>query len=426
MLTRRDLLRGAAAAGVLGPALGHAAASGGRKLVVVFANGGWDSTFCMDPRLHHPEIEGPEVHEDRNNPDDREHLRTFGDNLTIACNDHKRPAVTRFFEAWGHETAALNGIWLDSIAHAGCVARVLTGSKSPLASDYASIHGHTFIGDKPLGSLDMSGRAMPGRLAASSGRTGSANQIKALVDPGSVMDSPREPYPLFVPAETDLSAAQGLLARRAERLAAARGGAAPSDKRLQDYFLSMDRAERLRIQSDGLLDDLQLGRLASTFTMSQTAVGLLENEVCQTVFLDTNRAWDSHTGLESQHDNFESMFATLDYLMTLLEDHALLSKTTVLVLSEMTRTPLRNLAGGKDHWGHTSAMLMGAVSGDRVSGGTDDLLESLPIDLSTGMLAPGGALNKYDNLAAGILELVGVDPERWLPGAMPFRGAHVA
>jgi hypothetical protein len=72
-------------------------------------------------------------------------------------------------------------------------------------------------------------------------------------------------------------------------------------------------------------------------------------------------------------------------------------------------------------------MLLGAVKGNAMSGGTDELLESRRVDLETGELqdeANGGELNKYDNLAAGILDLAGVDPAKWLPGVVPFRGAH--
>ena len=69
-------------------------------------------------------------------------------------------------------------------------------------------------------------------------------------------------------------------------------------------------------------------------------------------------------------------------------------------------------------------MLMGAIRGNAVSGGTTELLESRPINLETGALDDAGALNKYDNFTAGILELAGVDPAGWLPGVIPFRGAH--
>jgi len=60
------------------------------------------------------------------------------------------------------------------------------------------------------------------------------------------------------------------------------------------------------------------------------------------------------------------------------EGGSLLDQTTVLVMSEMGRTPIHNAAIGKDHWPVTSAMLVGAgVAGGRVVGATDDELESL-------------------------------------------------
>ena len=40
-------------------------------------------------------------------------------------------------------------------------------------------------------------------------------------------------------------------------------------------------------------------------------------------------------------------------------------------------------------------------------------------------LDPAGAYCKYDNFAAGLLELVGVDPDPWVPGVVPWRGAKV-
>ena len=96
----------------------------------------------------------------------------------------------------------------------------------------------------------------------------------------------------------------------------------------------------------------------------------------------------------------------------------------VAVLSEMSRTPKRNDALGKDHWPHTSALLLGGpVRGGRVLGATDGLQESLPMDLATGAVDPAGTLLRYDNLAAGLLAMLDVDPGPWLPGSEPFLGA---
>lgn len=423
MLSRREFLRSAAVAGALLPTVGRAAADNDRKLVLMFANGGWDSTLCMDPRLHHPEIDGAEFHEDPGNPNDREYLHTFGDNLQIVCNDFKRPSVRQFFDRWAHETAVLNGIWLGSIAHPSCRTRVLTGTNVALAPDLASIHGATLIGNKPLGTIDMSGMAMPGPLAASSGRTGTANQIKTLLEDDAVMASPGAPYPLFVPAETDRVAVSRLLERRARRLAVARGGVEANDQRLDDYFLSLERADRFRSQSAGLLDDLQLGKITAVPTMAETAVDMLEHELCQSVFLDTNRAWDDHANFSSQHESYESTFASLTYLVDLLSERGLLSKTTVLVLSEMTRTPKVNTDLGKDHWPHASAIVIGAgVRGGHTYGGTNDLMESLPMDFATGDPTELGDVLRYENFGASVLSLLGGDPGEWFPGVAPFTG----
>ena len=69
--------------------------------------------------------------------------------------------------------------------------------------------------------------------------------------------------------------------------------------------------------------------------------------------------------------------------------------------------------------------LGGGVVGGRVRGGTDGLLASRPVDLATGELSGAGSIIKYDNLAAGVLQMIGVDSEEWLPGIPPFMGATV-
>ena len=69
-------------------------------------------------------------------------------------------------------------------------------------------------------------------------------------------------------------------------------------------------------------------------------------------------------------------------------------------------------------------MFFGANVRSGTYGATDDLLESIPMDLATGDPAPDtGELCKYDNLVAGVLAMMDVDPARYLPDATPFLGA---
>ncbi len=429
---RRFLLSSAALIGVPGVTLSrraHGAPGEAKNLIVVLAVGGWDVTFCFDPKLSCGSgcfIEGPEVDE-TNHPDDVETVQTFG-GIPAVVNPHKRPAVGDFFDRWGSRSHVVNGVWTGSIAHDPCRYRILTGTPDGTKPDLATITGYEHGGERPLGSVDLSGWSISGQLSATSGRVGHNSQIKALLDRDTRFRAPASvpwTYPLFEPEAADEQAIQAFLAERTRALQArfeGRDGA--SAQRVADLVESRDRARRFQAQGSGILDLLKVGEESGFYDQLSMAVDLIDQEVCRAVTIDTTYDWDTHDVNLDQHLHYQRLFTGLDQLMGRLEELGHLDDTVVVVLSEMTRTPLRNAVGGKDHWGHTSALMLGAVRGNAVSGGTDDYLESLPVDLATGAIDGSGELNKYDNLCAGMLELVGVDPEPWLPGVTPFRGAH--
>ncbi len=426
-LSRRELLVSSAALlGAPGRALSQA--SDAKHLIVVFAEGGWDVTFCFDPKLGCSgcSIEGPEVDELPDQPQDREAVQTFGQ-IPLVVNEFKRPSTRYFFERWHSRAHVINGIWTGSIAHDPCRYRILTGTPSGTSPDLASIVGAIHGGSLPLGAIDLSGWGIAGPLAASSGRIGHQSQLAALLDGGASFRAPPSSpsYPIFRADPADEALVDEFLAAREAQLRARFSDGGANDRRLDDLLESAERARRFRAQSDEALQFLTVGEQANFTQQIRMAVDLISAGVCHAVTLDTRDDWDTHDGNAQQHVYWNRLFEGLGELMRELEQRGLLEDTVVAVLSEMTRTPLRNSATGKDHWGHTSALLLGAVRGDAVSGGTDHLLESRPIDLTTGELHDGGELNKYDNLVAGILELVGVDPGDWLPGVTPFRGAHV-
>ena len=430
-MNRRDLLRALAAAPLAGTGFGSltARASGASKhLIVVVANGGWDVTFCMDPKLGVEGIDGPEVDEVPETHDDREALETFS-GMPVMVNDVKRPAVRTFFEAWGSRTAIVNGIWTGSIAHDPSRERILTGAADGTVPDMVVISGDRWGGSLPLGSVDMSGFSLAGSLAASSGRIGNRSQLKVLIDDHTAFAPPRGvdwSYPQFVPSGDDDDAVRDYLRARADRFRTLRTDGGHNDARMDDLRISRDRAERFFEEATPITDQLNLGNPPSFGLQTGLAVSLIQAGLCQSVLMDTSRAWDTHTGNVEQHDHFNDLFGGLTVLADELTAAGLFEDTLVVVLSEMTRTPKLNAERGKDHWPHTAAMMFGGgVVGGRVRGGTDSLLESLPMDLLTGELDPSGELCKYDNLAAGVLAMVGVDPSEWFPGITPFLGASV-
>lgn len=426
-LTRRALLGGALAAGAVVPLLAAGAANGARRrLIVVWAQGGWDVTYVYDPKLGVPGIEGPEYFADGSDPDDVDHVRTFGD-LRVMLNEARRPSVTRFFERHAAQTAIVNGVWVGSIAHDPCRIRMLTGSTLQTASDLVVISGAQHGVDLPLGSIDMSGVGFSGPLAASAGSIGNSSQIKTLLDPTESFEAVTSSglqYPQFLPSLADEARIRERQIARHAGLAKRYADGGASDRRLADFLLSIERAERFGDQAQGIVDRLTLGTTPSFNLMLDLATDLVAEDVCAAVMVDTRVQWDTHVNNESQNGNFELLFAGLDLLADYLEAKGLAESTTVVVLSEMTRSPRHNLEYGKDHWQHTSTMLFGANVRPGLYGATDDLLESIPMDLATGEPAPSaGELCKYDNFVAGVLAMMDVDPARYLPDATPFLGA---
>lgn len=422
-MRRRTLLTGAALTPFLLPwAVPSRAAGSPKRLIVVFANGGWDQTFALDPKLGNPAIEGPEVDEDPELANDVEAVRTFG-GVPILVNDQKRPAVTRFFERWIDQTVVVNGIWVGSIAHDPCRWRMLSGRVDGRGPDVVAMAGAILGEDLPLGSIDTSGLGLAGPLAASVGRVGAKSQLEMLLDPASSPPGPAgTPSPAFVPSDAERSAVRAFLEARASGHRRRWGRSA--DPAYEALAEARSRADRLLTERDTLVRGLTIGSSPDVTGLVSATLELLSNDVCSAVLIDSGHRWDTHEGNDTQHSHYQQLFTDLDRLVQALRTQGMLEDTLVAVLSEMGRTPRRNGALGKDHWGHASALLIGGgVAGGRVVGGTDALLESLPVDLDTGELDPRGSLLRYDNLLAGILAMLEVDHEPWLPGVRPFLGA---
>ena len=109
-------------------------------------------------------------------------------------------------------------------------------------------------------------------------------------------------------------------------------------------------------------------------------------------------SFDSHVDNDAkQSANFQDLFVFLNELMTVLQhtpastSGTLLDDVCVVVLSEMGRTPYENGGKGKDHWQHTSAMLMGSgIRGGQTYGEFSSLFYGQPIDLQSGDVTASG------------------------------------
>ncbi|HNH45767.1 MAG TPA: DUF1501 domain-containing protein, partial [Myxococcota bacterium] len=126
--------------------------------------------------------------------------------------------------------------------------------------------------------------------------------------------------------------------------------------------------------------------------------------------------WDTHSNIFMQGVHFELLFQDLLAILGELERRSgsgggsLLEETTVVVCSEMGRTPRINSNGGKDHWTYTSALLIGAGVRSGVVGGYDDNLIGQTIALDSGEPSEGGTGISSENLGATLLAMADLDP----------------
>jgi uncharacterized protein (DUF1501 family) len=126
----------------------------------------------------------------------------------------------------------------------------------------------------------------------------------------------------------------------------------------------------------------------------------------------TDRGWDTHEDLklrlaEGYTGGSVGKVPILDQalaaLVTDLEERGLLDSTLVLVLGEFGRTPKLNTRGGRDHWPRvfSAALAGGGTARGAVVGRSDSFGES-----------PADRPVSPSDLAATVLELLGIDPRR--------------
>ena len=424
-LSRRNVLAGSAAAlgaaAIVNPYASPARAldiGAARHLVTLYAYGGWDTTYALDPKPGLATIDAPAGQ-----------IQSFGD-IPIFTN-FSRPAVNTFFQKWGGSTAVIRGIQMQSIVHSDCSKRLLTGTASDANPDMGSIVSFELGRELPAPYLVLGSTSYSGPLASIAARAGTVTQIRQLLDPAAALPPADPTMPArFVPDGNEADFMRKYLDARTERAAAVRGQYGYNKRRFDDFISSVERADVLRDFSDGFGNEF-------AFTLdleTQTTLGLdaIANGVCHSVHMEQSfAAWDTHTGNAMQDGMHQDLFGALDNLAEQLMARpgtlggaTLFDETVVAVVSEMGRTPLLNEQGGKDHWPVTSALIFGAGVRHGVYGQSSDNLTADNINLISGAYDESGQQLQYGNLAAGILNLAGVDAEPYLPGREPFTAFH--
>ena len=409
--TRRSLLQhaGLAGLGALGGLPRPArAASPARHLLFITCRGGWDPTFLFAPLFGATGVDMPT---------DANPWSVGGLDLV---DGRGRPQTRAFFERYASLCGVINGMEVRSITHERCRRILLTGSTHGGEDDWAAIIAGETASDLLLPCVVASGPAYTESFQSVVVRLGQSGQLGDLASGAALTSADESHQPL--PAAT-LAPIEAYLHGRLS----ARAGTSDQEARFVQAQLDAleRRSDALRALSELSLEGVGTGRvrmhehcqpLLSCFERGLSRTALIEHKG---VF---DLGWDSHSQIEDQAANLEDLFTSLNLIMAELESRSapdggsLLDQTTLIVLSEMGRTPLLNHLGGKDHWTWTSALLIGAgVRGGATVGGWTEELTGLPVSLPEGATPPTAA-----HLGATLLQIAGVDPEPWTDGASPL------
>lgn len=405
-LSRRHLLA-LGAGGLLYPRRARASAGTDRKFLFVFCPGGWDPTAVFAPVFNAgiDHFEG-------------DSLESFGD-LRLVGNPN-RPSVSAFFSRWASQTCVVNGFQVPSVAHDVATRWTLTGASVDGLEDWASIVAGNSVAERVLPNVHVSGPIFPGRYGDASVRVGLNGQFSRLLD-GSVLLQNTVPVPpVSVSREAREEAwVRARMARWGERAPAGQ----PS---------RLAAAEQLALERTASLTDV-----SDTFAVADSTLYGTASVIVRALSLGTSRSgvvaygsgnngdWDTHSGNDLQIELFGQVFSALDQLLQDMDSlpgesaPTLLEETTVVVLSEMGRTPLRNAASGKDHWTWTSMMFIGSgVAGGRSIGGWTDAMIGQNVDLATGEVDANGQRMLPAHIGATVLALADIDPAEFIDPAV--------
>jgi Protein of unknown function (DUF1501) len=394
--------------------IGPGAAGTAKNLIIVLAQGGWDVTYALDPKVSGAGIDAPEGG-----------LRTFGGIDIYDDPEATRTKVVDFFQKYADRSAVVRGITLSSIAHPECVKRMMTGTRSNASADLAAIVAHEHGRELPMPYLILGESAFTGPYAVSAGRVGATNQIVALADEAQRYQVIGESGQPFVPSAAGRSRIRDYLTARSERQKAVRGAAGYNKKRLEDFQAAMGKADRLIELRAGLGSR---GRTLLLDAQADLAIDAISGGLCRAVTLSSRQGWDTHDNNGEQAMLHDELYAGVLRLADTLAGRpgaragsTMLDETVVVVMSEFSRTPKRNAQLGKDHWPVTSALVFGGgVAGGKAYGGTSATLDAQLIDYATGQPSGSGKNLESKNFAAGVLSLCGVDPAQHLPQVEAF------
>jgi len=373
--------------------------------IFIHANGGWDTTFSFEVKLGSTTIES-----DPNGQEAIAHGIPYVDNSI-------RPSVKRVLDDFGDRCCVINGMLIRSISHDIGTRLLFSGLSDTSRSDWPTLIAFETAVELLMPHLHLSGPVYPGDLGSVT--TSGAGFTEFLFP---------DRHGVYVPSASAAQSLDQYIAGRLQGIQTAAANLGINTERLDGMALSYERLSEMESRRD----EIDFGSLQTLADEGRAAVDSFERGLSIAATMEAVRGgnFDSHQdNNDTQNVKYEEAFDGIHQILTDLASRTgttgtstMLDQTTIVVFSEMSRTPKINNEEGKDHWPYTSVLLIGGgVKGGTVLGETDDTLSGLGINFESGVLETEGRILSSANLGAGLLDLAGIDSNLYLPGIEPFR-----
>jgi len=371
-MNRRSFLKCAANSGIALsclPWIANAQTSvhNGELLLVISANGGWDTSLYIDPKVN---ISGelPITNWSRDG------------SIQKAGNIAYAPIINNesFFKKFADRTLVINGVDTQTNSHSTGANHTFSGRNSEGFPSLPAIFAATHAPNIPFATLNLGGFSKTANIIAGVNlRQGRA--LRSVVNKDNVMPDGSKLRQDF---ETNL-----ILKAQQESFAylnTQKTSLLPKYMRAIEQF---NTAQKLSPGLEPFLDILPndnnyqpsvgLGSGSSdALTNAQLILLSFKAGVTASASMAAGGFYDSHQDNDnSQYMLLEHLNDTLEYIWDYSEELGIANRLTVLVSSDFCRTPHYNTQNGKDHWPTNSYMVMrkNAPWANQVIGETDEI-----------------------------------------------------
>jgi len=355
-MNRREFVKAMAAGGVMMSMPTSFALANGAKpnryFVQIYVGGGWDVTSICDPKGNNVESSsgrGPI------NKFETSAIRKSG-NLRYAPMASGAISGTDWMDTvyknHRNRILVLNGVNMLSGSHSQGQYYFTNGQNFPAFPTLCALHAAPYNGKTAVPYYSS------GNIISSTG----GEVSKVSISSASALDK------LVESSNTQPSAIQKMMYTKRQELLD-HLGYDPESPSAAETWRQFSESEAGTANIVAIKNKMPANPSSGKLFNPEMVAALLASGECASAGFACGENFDTHHDNDiGQSSKANSLFQQINYLWAELERHGIADKTTVMIGSEMGRTPWYNGNNGKDHWATGSVIIMADGIGNRMIG----------------------------------------------------------